>query len=167
MWNRAEEDDNREALETLDELGLPPYEAYTAASNMVKLRKWLAYYGGSVYDLSKPSFSWEEAREKVTEYSSEDFDRSKDGFYRVLPELWDEFLKFNLYESVPEVEVPVYFFLGRHDWMVPSVSAAEYYEYLQAPEKGLVWFEYSGHQPIYEQPDDFMIALTNVLTHHR
>lgn len=46
-----------------------------------------------------------------------------------------------------KLDVPVYFFLGRHDLNAPTALAAEYALLLDAPEKGIVWFEHSGHSP--------------------
>lgn len=43
------------------------------------------------------------------------------------------------------LEVPVYFFIGRHDINAPTEFTEEYYNLLEAPEKELVWFEHSGH----------------------
>lgn len=57
--------------------------------------------------------------------------------------------------EVRSVEVPVFFFLGRHDFNTPSQLAAEYLDRLEAPLKGLVWFEQSAHFPFFEEPDRF------------
>ena len=61
-------------------------------------------------------------------------------------------------------EVPVIFMLGRHDWHVPAVLAAEYFAGIEAPDKRLVWFENSAHNPPFEEPDAFLRAM---LTHVR
>jgi pimeloyl-ACP methyl ester carboxylesterase len=64
--------------------------------------------------------------------------------------------------------VPVVFMLGRHDWHVPSVLAAKYFEQIVAPAKHLVWFERSAHNPPFEEPGEFVRALVaNVLTERR
>ena len=56
-------------------------------------------------------------------------------------------------------EVPVIFMLGRHDWHVPSVLAAEYFDAIEAPNKRLVWFEQSAHNPPFEEPGAFVRAM--------
>jgi proline iminopeptidase len=53
-------------------------------------------------------------------------------------------------------EVPVVFMLGRHDWHVPSVLAARYFESIHAPSKRLIWFEKSAHNPPFEEPEAFV-----------
>lgn len=57
--------------------------------------------------------------------------------------------------EVRAVEVPVYFYLGRHDMNTPSRLAAQYLKRLDAPLKGLGWFEQSAHFPFFEEPDRF------------
>ena len=53
------------------------------------------------------------------------------------------------------MKIPVYFCLGRHDYEVPSVLSAQYFEVLKAPRKQLVWFERSAHLPNTEEKDKF------------
>ena len=43
----------------------------------------------------------------------------------------------------------------RHDYEVPSVLSAKYFEALKAPRKQLVWFERSAHLPNTEEKDKF------------
>jgi pimeloyl-ACP methyl ester carboxylesterase len=63
-----------------------------------------------------------------------------------------------------DFQVPVVFMLGRHDWHVPAVLAADYFATLDAPRKTLVWFERSAHNPPFEQPAAFVDAMmTDVL----
>lgn len=64
--------------------------------------------------------------------------------------------------EIAEVAVPVFFFLGRHDYNTPSPLAADYLERLRAPRKGLVWFERSAHFPFFEQPERFHAELLRV-----
>lgn len=52
-------------------------------------------------------------------------------------------------------QIPIYFFLGRHDYVTPSVLASEYFETLEAPSKELVWFESSAHFPFWEEQRKF------------
>jgi len=54
------------------------------------------------------------------------------------------------------LEIPVYFFLGRHDVNAPTVLAEEYARVLDAPDKGIVWFEHSGHSPWINEREKFV-----------
>lgn len=64
---------------------------------------------------------------------------------------------------VHRVEVPVYFFLGCHDLNTPPALAVEYLDRLEAPRKGVVWFERSAHFPFWEESDRFLEALSAVI----
>jgi pimeloyl-ACP methyl ester carboxylesterase len=59
--------------------------------------------------------------------------------------------------------LPVYFMLGRHDWEVPSVISARYFDALTAPQKQLFWFEQSGHLPNSEERRKFNGILVDVV----
>jgi pimeloyl-ACP methyl ester carboxylesterase len=62
-------------------------------------------------------------------------------------------LATDLNTVVPEVNVPVYFFHGIHDYTVNYQLAREYFERLKAPVKGFYTFEQSAHSPLFEEPD--------------
>jgi len=63
--------------------------------------------------------------------------------------------KTNLFETLPELKVPVYFCMGRYDYMTPSEVAYNYFEKLVAPSKHFIWFEQSAHFPQFEEVDKF------------
>lgn len=63
---------------------------------------------------------------------------------------------------VTRVDVPVFFFLGRHDLNTPAALAVRYLERLEAPCKGIVWFEESAHFPFFEEPARFHEAMVDV-----
>lgn len=73
-------------------------------------------------------------------------------FSQVYPQLYG----IDLREDYRELEVPVYFFIGRHDLNAPTHLAQDYYEQLQAPDKAFVWFEHSGHSPWINESDRFV-----------
>ena len=57
------------------------------------------------------------------------------------------------------MQVPVFFFVGRHDHWVPSEISAAYFNELTAPSKRLVWFETSGHEPFVDEPAKFNASM--------
>ncbi|MEX1140022.1 MAG: alpha/beta hydrolase [Bacteroidota bacterium] len=71
---------------------------------------------------------------------------------------------YPLEETLGEFSIPIYFFLGRHDYNTPSVLAAEYFRDLQAPAKELIWFEYSAHFPFWEEPGKFTAEMRRLKT---
>jgi pimeloyl-ACP methyl ester carboxylesterase len=60
-----------------------------------------------------------------------------------------------LIDAVRRVQIPIYFFTGRHDYTDPFELTEQYFELIQAPHKELVWFENSAHFPFLEEPDRF------------
>jgi pimeloyl-ACP methyl ester carboxylesterase len=73
----------------------------------------------------------------------------------VYPQLWD----VDLRAQAAELEVPVYFFTGRHDVNAPPALVEEYYQVLDAPHKEIVYFEHSGHNPWVSEADLFVEEL--------
>ena len=78
------------------------------------------------------------------------------GIYFSLKHLWGELSEMDLTIEVPEVQIPVCFVLGRHDYQVPSECSMAYFEKLIAPQKRIIWFHKSGHTPMFEEPDKFI-----------
>jgi pimeloyl-ACP methyl ester carboxylesterase len=77
----------------------------------------------------------------------------------VYPQLWD----VDFREQAAQLDVPVYFLIGRHDVNAPPVLTEEYYELLSAPHKELIWFERSGHNPWVTESDEFVDVVVNVV----
>jgi pimeloyl-ACP methyl ester carboxylesterase len=78
--------------------------------------------------------------------------------------LYPELSRTDLLVEVPEVKIPVYFCLGRHDFQVPSPLSAKYFESLmRAPRKQLIWFERSAHMPNTEEQDKFNEFMINTV----
>ncbi len=68
----------------------------------------------------------------------------------------------NLMERVPQVEVPVYFCMGRHDHVASTTLAQQYFDRLAAPRKTWIWFEHSAHYPPFEEPEAFVNMLIHI-----
>lgn len=60
-------------------------------------------------------------------------------------------------------KVPIFFLLGRHDWHVPSVLAARYFQTIDAPYKRLIWFERSAHNPPFEESEKFIRVMVELV----
>lgn len=59
--------------------------------------------------------------------------------------------------------MPVYFLEGRHDVNTPVKLAKEYCDMLNAPNKKLIWFEHSGHDPWMNEPKKFCDTMVDLL----
>jgi proline iminopeptidase len=80
-----------------------------------------------------------------------------------LNHLWNEFREFDVDDNLIAFETPVIFLLGRYHGQVPAVLAARYFDRIEAPQKRLIWFEQSAHNPPFEEPDAFNRTLVDVL----
>ncbi len=77
----------------------------------------------------------------------------------VYPQLWE--VDFRV--QAAQLDVPVYFLIGRHDINAPTVLAEEYYSLLEAPHKEIVWFEHSGHTPWVHESGRFVQVMVDTV----
>ena len=64
--------------------------------------------------------------------------------------------------DITELDLPVFFFLGRYDYVTPSIAAEQFFDELSAPYKEIVWFEESAHFTFFEEPEKFARELVRV-----
>lgn len=76
-------------------------------------------------------------------------------FNHVYPQLYEVDLRV----SHTKLQIPVYFFEGRHDVNAPPSLVEEYAAALDAPVSEIVWFEHSGHSPWINEHDKFVQEL--------
>jgi pimeloyl-ACP methyl ester carboxylesterase len=69
--------------------------------------------------------------------------------------LWPQLLTVDLFRTVPELGVPVFFMAGRYDREAPSEIAERYFQSIRTPAKEQIWFDRSAHMPNSEQRDLF------------
>lgn len=119
-------------------------------------------YGGELY--GETSF-WPILRTGLlaTEYTLADALNVRRGAVLVGQEMKYDVLSEPLGGEIPGFEIPIFFFLGKHDYNTPSAIAAGYLDRLQAPLKGLIWFEDSAHFPFFEEPGRFHAELTRIM----
>jgi pimeloyl-ACP methyl ester carboxylesterase len=153
----AERRNNRKALKELRAIGAPPY---SAAAKMVQGR-WLGAFCGFVRGMP----SWQFARLALSgpEASPFDLPRLWRGMQFSQNAMWEEVSSLNLTTAVPVLQMPVFFFLGRHDHVIDAHTSADYFEAIAAPEKKLVWFEQSAHEPPWEEPAKFNRAMAELV----
>lgn len=66
--------------------------------------------------------------------------------------LWDDMLRTDLALKVKQLDLPVYFWVGRHDYTTNHDLARDFFQRLDAPLKGFYTFENSAHSPLFEEP---------------
>lgn len=145
------------AIKKLNRIGYPPYQ------NIQKiniLRHFVSKFGGEFRNgslkriLSKSTFG--------PEYTLADWRRFKKGTRFTLQHLGPEIMKINLFEHVDTLEIPVYFCVGRYDTLSSVELQENYFEFLTAPHKDIIWFENSAHFPHLEEPNAFLVTCLRV-----
>jgi proline iminopeptidase len=120
----------------------------------LKKYEFLTEYGGAIHTKEA------ETQIKIAETKYEDY-KNYDwlkGFTYSCDRLGNALFETNL-TTITNVEVPVYFFVGRHDWSLPTIVTEDFVKKLVAPKKEIVWFENSGHEPLDEEPKAFNQAI--------
>lgn len=125
----------------------------------MKQYELLSKYHGAVFN-PRSDTEVQNAMTKYPDYKNYDWNK---GFFYSASRL-EKDLYATDFTHVSKVEVPVYFFAGRHDWNVPAVLVEEFEKKLQAPHKEMIWFENSGHGPLEEEPDKFNRMLIEKFT---
>lgn len=77
------------------------------------------------------------------------------GVINTFNQVYQQLYEIDFRSDYTKLDVPVYFFLGRHDENAPHELVEEYVEVLDAPKKEIVWFEHSGHSPWINERDKF------------
>lgn len=141
----------------------PTYRGADWLRQLNTQRKWLLQFGGVYHTTDSYSHElWMMLR--APEYSLFDVALWPLGSARSLEQLWPEVMAVNFFESVPEIHVPVYFFVGRYDQNCPPQVTVRYFEQLTAPAgKHMVWFENSAHDPFFDEPDRMVQELIKVI----
>ena len=146
---------NRRALSKLRAIGSPPYSADAVFTE----RSWSLRLEGGM----RPQTLWSMGRVLAGGQESSVFElpAAWRGFHFSMNAMWPEVSRLNLIELVPELQMPVFFLLGRNDpWVRPETSVA-YFDALTAPAKKLVWFEHSGHEPFIDEPGKFNATMAD------
>lgn len=153
------------AIRNLQQIGSPPYNLDLSKSYI--LFKYTLKFGAELYQQSS-------YRKSITDmllfpgYNLFDlFVKWPKGHMFVVKQLIADVENIDLYTQVPEVQVPVFFFLGRHDHNTSSVLAENYFQTLKSPSKKIVWFENSAHSPMMEEPVLFQQKLIQTILEHR
>ena len=143
----------RRALKQLRAIGPPPH----TAKALVTERTWVSRFEGG----TSPRALWKVARAVLGGKESSIFElpSAMRGVRFSLDTMWAEVSRLNLVERVPELQMPVFFFLGRKDRWVPPETSVAYFDALTAPSKKLVWFDESGHEPFVDEPAKFNAAM--------
>jgi pimeloyl-ACP methyl ester carboxylesterase len=148
---------NTEAVKEMESIAPYPGDKPITRERIIIARKWPQFYGGlsafrqeSNYFFNAPLVS--------PEYTAADVCAVDQGNVFTLNRVMPEFLNVD-YKSVRSVSIPVFMFMGRHDYTTPSQPTADWLAKLNAPAKQGVWFERSSHMIPWEEPGKVLLSL--------
>jgi pimeloyl-ACP methyl ester carboxylesterase len=147
---------HRTALKELRVVGAPPH----TYRRMTVQRKWLVRFVGIARGMSL----WKFCRITLGGPEASIFDLPNIVRGLIFCKcMWPEISALNLVQAVPALQMPVFFFIGRHDHVVAAETSAAYFDALTAPSKRLVWFENSAHEPSVEEPAMFNATMAELV----
>ena len=155
------------SIEKLKKCGPPVMGVYKGGNydGMMMQREVMMKYGGYSPNEKKQGYLTSTAIPmlKSREYSLSDLWGIWKGHRIVLEKMWPECGRTNFNETCTEFRMPFYIFDGRLDQNTPSSLVEDWYEKIKAPDKGLYWFENSGHNPMLDEGPKFKALLREKL----
>jgi pimeloyl-ACP methyl ester carboxylesterase len=120
-------------------------------------RKWAQFYGGLTAYREDSNYFYS-ASLLSPEYSAVDVCAVDQGHMFSLGRLLPEFVNID-FKGVHSIPVPIFMFLGRHDYTTPAQPTADWLAKVTAPSKQAVWFERSSHMIPWEEPGKMLMSL--------
>lgn len=143
---------------TLEAYGKPPYEE---GSKYFYLFRRLYRYSPHPPKPSGFDSTW---YFRAPEHSLRDKIAVYHGLVEGVSEVYPQLADLDFERDVAHLECPLFIVNGRYDLTCVADIAARWFEKVQAPIKELIWFENSGHNPCYQEPEAFIKFMkTNVL----
>jgi len=141
-------------IEKLIANGEPPYYGQDVTWKSAVYLNYLNDYMASIPGIHNPGYNT--LRDiGSSEYGLLDKINYIRGIVNTFNHVYQQLYDIDLRTDYNKLDVPVYFFLGRYDFNAPTVLAEEYEQVLKAPDKGIVWFEHSGHSPWINERERF------------
>ena len=146
------------------EIGPPPY---VAPEKEMDKAKYIIKYGGFIRDkaisqlgaimlrfLTSPEYSLLEGVKTI----------GNTGLYFTMNAMWEEIRNIDIASEIQSINVPIYFFQGKHDLIKPSVLVEDYYQKLDAKKgKTFIVFENSAHVPMLGEKEKYQELLIHVV----
>jgi pimeloyl-ACP methyl ester carboxylesterase len=159
----AENDGDAALVEKLKANGEPPYYGKDVTWKSAVYLNYLSGIMASNPKIHNPGYNT--FRDIASpEYGLLDKINYARGIINTFNHVYQQLYNIDMRTDYIKLDVPVYFFLGRHDINAPTVLVEEYERILDAPDKGIVWFEHSGHSPWINERDKFVREVLSCFT---
>ncbi|AZB42176.1 alpha/beta hydrolase [Bacillus sp. FJAT-42376] len=147
--NQAQKAENTKDVSVLKELAdkIKKGEAFTPRDLVMK-------YGGASRGMNSPDGN-NISMLLSTEYNLLDVIRYNYGIAFSQETLVKEVLKKPLSDRVKQFDLPIYFVMGKYDYMTSTDAAKTYFDQLNAGKKEFITFDQSAHYPQLEEKEHF------------
>ncbi len=155
---------NLKHQKTIKAIGPPPYDS---PKKEFETAKHVSRYGGIMHSgsimqmmgivlnyFTSPEYSLPEGIRTM---------RGK-GLHFTMNALWDEITNIDFSKEIQSIQVPVYFFAGKYDMIMPTTLVENFCNDLDAERgKTLTIFENSAHFPMLEEKEKYQSLLIDVV----
>lgn len=148
---------NDTALAELKSIAPYPGNKPISRERIIIARKWPQYYGGLSAYRTRSSYYFRAPRLSPV-YSVRDVAAIDAGNQFTLGRILPEFLRVD-FKPVKSFPIPVFMFMGRHDYTTPSEPTDRWLRQVNAPLKKGIWFENSAHLIPLEEPGKLLLTL--------
>jgi pimeloyl-ACP methyl ester carboxylesterase len=150
---------NDTALKELQSIAPYPGDEPITRERIIIARKWPQYFGGlsayrthSNYFFNAPLLS--------PEFTAKETAAIDQGSLFTLERILPEFLNVD-FTNIKSFPIPVFMFMGRHDYTTPNEPTERWLKNVKAPVKKGIWFENSAHLIHLEEPGKMLVTLLN------
>ncbi|OPJ59389.1 alpha/beta fold hydrolase [Clostridium oryzae] len=142
----ARENRDEKIVKKLIGNGMPPYYGKDVTWKSAVYLNYLSDYMAKNHEITNGGYHT--IRDMFSdEYGIVDSINYLRGIINTFNQVYPQLYNTDLRKGFTKLDIPVYFFLGRHDVNAPLSLTQEYYNSLKVPKKEIVWFEHSGHSP--------------------
>ena len=150
----AKENGDQKIVDSLRKNGQPPYYGKSVTTKSAVYLNYLSQRMARNPEIQNPGF--QTIRDlSAKEYGILDKVNYLRGILQTFNQVYPQLYEIDLRKDYAKLDIPVYFLLGKHDLNAPRSLAEDYYDKLAAPEKEIIWFEHSGHNPWINEREHF------------
>lgn len=162
----AHENGNQSLINRLTKLGVPPYFGDSVALDMNTYLNPIYQWMETHRDIDHPSWNTFELL-ICPEYSIWNSIHIIKGLLKTFSSVYPMLYDIDLREKHQTFEIPFYIFQGKFDQNAPTYLAEDYMSILNAPDKEIVIFEHSGHNPWINEFELFTKEVKLRFTQHQ
>jgi len=160
ILNGAKAAGDEKTVKIMEQIGYPPYKKTLSDGTVVP-------DGDAYYQVLSRLYHYSPTAPADVNYRSEKmflapehsfFDRINliRGVIRGVKKIYPQLSELDFEHDITELGCPLFLINGRFDFSCVATISERWYEKVEAPIKGLLWLENSGHNAVYSEADEFI-----------